>query len=234
MEFGMRRNWQRWASVLGFFVVTNAFAQDCRVLDPELRGHYAGPCVNGLAEGRGVARGIAHYEGEFKAGRKHGKGVKSWPNGDRYEGEFIDDRKEGVGAYTWGRGPWAGERYEGDYIEDRRHGYGVYRWPGGDVYRGPWRDDAFAGPPTGMMIARAKFEQEARAALGKPGQKVCREMAVGIGGRDWVRGTVVDASAEHIAVRIDEPGTHPHVIADVEARPGAVLRDAPTNWTPCY
>jgi len=217
---------------LGFCV--HAQTQSCRVLDPELQGHYEGPCVEGLAEGEGSARGIAEYRGGFKAGRKHGKGVKIWPNGDRYEGDFIEDRKDGVGAYTWGRGPWAGERYEGDYVEDRRHGYGVYRWPSGDVYRGPWREDAFAGPPTGMMIARAKFEQEARAALGKPGQKVCREMAVGIGGRDWVRGTVVEASPEHIAVRIDDPGTHPHVIAEVEAQSGAVLRDAPTNWTPCY
>jgi hypothetical protein len=211
-----------------------ALAQQCRVVDPELRGSYAGPCANGLAEGIGRASGTAQYEGGFKAGLKHGKGVKTWPNGDRYEGEFAEDRKHGVGTYVWGRGPWTGERYEGAYANDRRHGFGVYRWPSGDVYAGPWDEDRFAGPPTPMMAARAKFEQEARAAAAWEGQKVCREMPVGIGGRDWVRGMVVATKADQVAVRIDEPGTQPHVIADVEARRGTVLWDLPTNWTPCF
>ena len=211
-----------------------AWGQECRVLDPELHGRYAGNCVNGLAEGAGVASGIARYEGEFRAGRKHGKGVKTWPNGDRYEGTFVEDRKEGTGTYVWGRGPWAGERYEGAYLNDRRQGFGVYRWPSGDVYAGPWEEDRLAGPPTAMMAARAKFEAEARAAVAKEGQKVCREMPIGIGDRDWVRGVVVATNAEQVAVRIDEPGRHPHVIADVEVRKGEALWDAPVNWTPCY
>jgi hypothetical protein len=109
-----------------------AAAQECRVLDPELQGAYSGPCAAGLAQGRGTAIGSAEYRGEFQAGRKHGKGVKTWSNGDRYEGDFLEDRKEGAGIYVWGRGPWAGERYEGGYVDDRRHGFGVYRWPSGD------------------------------------------------------------------------------------------------------
>src|SRR5688500_16617172 len=54
----------------------------CRVLDPELQGSYRGPCVNGLAEGEGAASGAAEYRGSFRGGRKHGHGVKTWPNGD--------------------------------------------------------------------------------------------------------------------------------------------------------
>lgn len=204
------------------------------MLDPELQVRYEGPCVDGFAEGEGSASGLAEYRGGFKAGRKHGKGVKTWPNGDRYEGDFVDDRKHGFGVYAWGRGPWAGERYEGSYASDRRHGEGVYRWPSGDRYRGPWKDDAFAGPATPMMAARAKFEEEARAAVAQPGQKVCREMPVGIGAGDWVRGTVVQAQAERIAVRIDEPGVHAHVIAGIEARRGELIWDAPMGWTPCF
>jgi hypothetical protein len=214
--------------------------QECRVIDPELQGRYSGPCVNGFAEGigeaqgSGVAGGTARYEGAFRAGRKHGKGVKTWPNGDRYEGDFVDDRKEGVGTYIWGKGRWAGERYEGAYRNDRRHGFGVYRWPSGDVYAGPWEEDRFAGFATPMMAARQKFEQEARAAVGKVGQKVCREMPIGIGNGEWISGVVVATNAEHVAVRIDSPGTHPHVIAGVEARKGEVLWDDPTVWIPCY
>jgi hypothetical protein len=203
-----------------FFLVTASAvgAEDCRVLDPELQGSYAGPCVNGLAEGTGAAQGSARYEGEFKAGKKHGRGVKTWPNGDRYEGEFFDDRKQGRGVYTWGRGPWTGERYEGAFTNDRRNGFGEYRYASGDVYRGPWKDDVAIGPPTEMMQARARFEQESLAAVGKPGTKVCREVAVGIAGRDWQRGVVEAVNGSRVGVRV-----------------GAQLLWSPASaWLPCY
>jgi hypothetical protein len=209
-------------------------AQDCRVLDPELQGAYAGGCAGGLAEGEGYAVGSAQYRGAFRAGRKHGSGVKIWPNGDRYEGEFANDAKHGAGAYTWGRGPWAGERYEGAYVRDRRHGFGSYRWQTGDVYAGPWENDVAVGPPTPMMQARAAFEQETRLAVAKEGTRVCREVAVGIGGRDWVRGTVVAVAGERVGIRIDDPGRQPHAVAGAEAHAGEIAWDAPTAWLPCY
>jgi len=211
-----------------------AAAQACRVLDPELQASYAGPCVNGLAEGEGSASGTAQYRGAFKAGRKHGKGEKRWPNGDAYEGEFVEDRKEGYGVYAWGAAPWSGERYEGDFVNERRHGFGVYRWPSGDAYAGPWESDVMTGPPTPMMEARIKFEAQARAAVAREGQKVCREMPVGIALADWVRGTVVAVSAERVGVRIDDAGRYPHRITGVEARTGDVLWDLPQGWTPCW
>jgi hypothetical protein len=203
-------------------------AEQCRVLDPELQGSYSGGCVNGLAEGKGTASGTASYEGEFKAGRKQGHGVKTWPNGDRYEGEFVEDRKEGQGTYTWGRGPWEGESYQGAYVADKRQGFGTYRWPSGDVYSGPWENDAFTGPPTGMMRARGQFERESRAAVEKIGQKVCRELEVGIGGREWLRGEVVEMRGLQVGVRIDDPGSHG------QARKGEVQWALATQWTPCY
>jgi hypothetical protein len=211
-----------------------AHGQQCRVLDVELQESYRGPCVDGLAEGYGSARGTARYEGEFKAGRKHGKGLKVWPNGDRYEGDFVEDRKEGAGVYTWGRGPWAGERYEGEYAGDRRHGRGTYRWPSGDVYAGRWDNDAIAGPATEMMVARAKHLEEARAAIEKIGQKVCREVPVGIGERDWVSGVVVALTEDKVGVRLADPGRHPHIVGGVELRRDEVTWDAFEAWTPCW
>lgn len=219
--------------LLLLFLPALAQAQSCRVLDPELQQSYSGPCVNGLAEGFGSAAGTAEYRGEFKAGKKHGKGVKTWPNGDRYEGEFVDDYKEGRGVYVFGRGPWKGERYEGEFVKDRRHGYGMYRWQTGDVYSGPWANDIATGPPTPMMQARVKFLAEARAAVGKEGTKVCREVPIGIAERDWVRGTVAAVSGEKVGIRIDQAGRYPHVVAGVEARQGEVLWDSPDEWTPC-
>jgi hypothetical protein len=206
----------------------------CRVTDPELQGSYSGPCVEGLAEGLGHAGGTAHYSGEFKAGRKHGKGAKTWANGDRYEGSFVEDRKEGDGTYTWGRGPWAGERYEGAYLADLRHGFGTYRWLTGDVYAGPWEKDAMTGPPTPMMQARAKFQEEIRIAVAREGQRVCREVAVGIAEHDWLRGVVVGIADERIGVRIDDAGSFPHVVGGTPARRGDVVWDLLQSWLPCY
>jgi hypothetical protein len=219
---------RKMVTVTIFLFAAAAQAQPCRVLDPELQSSYSGPCVNGLAEGKGVARGTASYEGDFKAGRKHGHGVKTWPNGDRYEGDFVEDRKEGYGTYTWGRGPWQGESYQGAYRGDKRNGLGVYRWPSGDVYSGPWENDAFTGESTGMMRARGTFEREAQAAVAKVGTKVCRELDVGIGGREWLRGVVVETKGGEVGVRVDDPGSHG------QARKGEVLWGSATSWVPCY
>jgi hypothetical protein len=208
-------------------------AQSCRVLDPELQASYAGACVNGLAEGTGHAVGVAEYRGELRAGRKHGRGVKTWANGDRYEGEFFEDRLEGSGVYSFGRGPWQGERYEGEYVAGQRHGYGVYRWTTGDVYRGPWRENVATGAATPMMRAQARWREEARAAVAREGQKVCRELPVGIGGRDWVRGVVVAVSEDKVAVRIDDLGSGANALAAM-VKPGQAVLDEPERWTPCY
>ena len=37
------------------------------------------------------------YLGEFKDGKKNGKGIIKWANGEFYEGEFKDDKKNGKG-----------------------------------------------------------------------------------------------------------------------------------------
>ena len=206
----------------------------CKVIDPELQGLYTGRCVNGLAEGYGVASGIAEYRGGFKAGKKDGEGVKTWPNGDRYEGSFVDDEKEGYGKYSWGRGPWEGESYEGEYHDDRRDGQGTYRWPTGDVYSGSWKDDKIAGYATPMMLAQRKFRAESLEAVGKVGQKVCRAMTVGIARHEWVDGVVVKVQAGQVAVRIDQPGTFGESIGGAELRKGEVIWDEPYGWTPCY
>ncbi len=221
---------------LPIFLVALAAHADpaCKVIDPELRGVYSGPCVNGLAEGYGIATGIAEYRGDFKAGKKDGQGVKTWPNGDRYEGGFKNDVKDGFGKYSWGRGPWQGESYAGEFRDDRREGQGTYRWPTGDVYTGPWKDDKIAGYATPMMLAQRKFREESLEAVAKVGQKVCRAMPVGIARHEWIDGVVVKVQSEQVAVRIDEPGTFGEVIGGTELKKGEVIWDEPYGWTPCY
>ena len=221
-------------AVMAFFSLGAVAQAACRVFDPELAGTYQGGCRDGLAEGYGEAKGLAQYRGDFHAGRKHGKGAKTWPSGDRYEGEFAEDRKEGSGEFTWSpRGPSAGERYSGAYLNDRRHGYGVYEWPSGDRYAGDWANDAVTGVPTRAMIARARAKTETLAAVAKPGVKVCRALLVGIAVRDWIRGEVTAVDAERIAVRIDEPGQQPHVIDGRPLVKGMTVWSEAEEWTPC-
>jgi hypothetical protein len=219
-------------AMAGFVACAQAQVASCKVVDPELQDSYTGPCVNGLAEGEGRASGVASYVGGFKAGRKHGYGVKSWPNGDRYAGEFVEGRKEGRGVYSWGRGPWRGERYEGEYRDDKRHGEGIYTWPTGDVYEGPWVEDRIAGYATPMMLAQRKFAEESMKALGREGVRACREMPIGIARSEWIRGVVAGVTDDQVGVRIEAPGSR-HVVAGVELQAGDIVWDKPTAWTPC-
>ncbi|HEX2825353.1 MAG TPA: hypothetical protein VHP37_03330 [Burkholderiales bacterium] len=225
------------AGVSFIVAMSSALAQSpaCKVLDPELRGSYSGGCIGGLAQGKGEARGIATYVGEFVAGRKHGRGVKTWPaTGDRYEGDFVADRKEGKGTYVWGsRSPSAGERYSGDYLGDRRHGDGVYEWPGGDRYSGPWDNDAPTGAPTKGMIARARALAERAAVIGVPGTRVCRELRVGVATLDIVRGTVLGRRGDAIRLRIDDAGKFEHVLDGRAVHKGDVLDEPIRYWLPC-
>jgi hypothetical protein len=209
-----------------------AIAADCKVVDPELQGFYEGGCRNGLAHGKGYARGTAEYEGGFRKGLKHGKGVKTWTWGDRYEGEFVADRKHGKGMYVWGPGsPWAGERYIGGYLDDRRHGWGTYYWPTGDRFEGAWKEDGRYGY-TAMEVRRQAAEKARGEAL-TPGTQVCSWANIGIAFEVRQVG-LIEAVGENIVqvrlVRLE--GTEDSAAAGAP-QPGALLSAAADNWTPC-
>jgi hypothetical protein len=140
-------------------------------------GGVCGP--DGRAGGRGVAEWssagkVARYEGDYRDGKRDGRGVQTLVNGDRYEGEFRDDKLHGHGVYTFadgtryegefrddnfnGRGVLTGangDRYEGEFRDDRANGRGIYTLAGGDRYDGDWRDGCFRNG-------------NHRAALGRP------------------------------------------------------------------
>ena len=177
---------------------------------------------------------MADRIGYFVNDKAHGKGVYYFANADRYEGDFVEDRKEGTGTYVWGpRSPWAGQRYSGGYLKDLRNGQGVYEWPNGDRYAGTWVNDRIAGAPTRGMIARGRMYAELAAVVGREGAKVCRELEVGVGTRDIVRGTVTAVDGESISVRIDDPGKFDHMIGDRAVRKGAIITELLKFWMPC-
>lgn len=55
------------------------------------------------------------YEGEFQDGKIQGKGIMTFPEGQRYEGDFVNEKFEGSGMYTWPNG----NRYEGQFANGK-------------------------------------------------------------------------------------------------------------------
>ncbi len=104
------------------------------------------------------------YTGNFKHGKKHGKGECNFPNGSRYVGDFEDDKFNGYGTYTFPSGSQytgqfknnqahghgkltniEGSVYEGEYKESKRHGKGILTHADGSKYDGDFEDDKLNG-----------------------------------------------------------------------------------------
>ena len=94
------------------------------------------------------------YDGEFKYGLLHGKGIFTSPGGEQYDGEFKDGLKYGQGTYTY---PDGGQ-YVGEWKDGLQHGHGTYTWIDGDKYVGEWKDDKRHGQ--GTYTYAEGFKQE--------------------------------------------------------------------------
>jgi len=98
------------------------------------------------------------YDGEWKDGKRHGRGKFVYDNGATYEGDFYEDEMHGRGKYVF----ITGATYEGDYREDAMHGWGKYVFLNGDSYEGDWIQEkahgrglqfmAEAGVPVGSHL----------------------------------------------------------------------------------
>lgn len=77
------------------------------------------------------------YIGEWKNGKKHGRGTHRYRNGDVYDGLWKDGKRDGHGKYTFSTSPSA--EYKGDWQNDEMHGKGVMKFTNGDIYDGDWR-----------------------------------------------------------------------------------------------
>lgn len=99
----------------------------------------------------------AIYDGQWKFGKRHGRGKQIWSDGsqyegywfndmanirgrlihvdgDVYEGEWLDDKAHGKGIYIHRDGA----SYEGEWFEDKQHGYGIEKWIDGASYEGDY------------------------------------------------------------------------------------------------
>ena len=209
-----------------------ALAEPCQVRDPELKGSYEGGCSKGMANGWGIAKGEAEYEGEFRDGYKEGQGTKTWSWGDRYEGGFLQDRRQGKGVYVWGPGsPWAGERFEGDYVADKREGEGIYWWPSGDRFEGVWKNDLRYGPSA--MEIRRQAAAKAQAEALAPGAQVCSKGKIGLAHSVLRVGQVQELGENTVKVKLIRNEGSADLAATAGPQPGEVVSGSPSDWTPC-
>ena len=77
------------------------------------------------------------YAGNYKSGKKEGKGTFNYANGDVFTGEFHNKLKNGKGVMKYSDG----DVYDGAWKDDKRHGACVYTFSNGDKYTGTYEDD---------------------------------------------------------------------------------------------
>jgi len=219
--------------------------QSCKILDPDLAiGTYHGGCKDGLADGYGEVvlsaksgldekrDGTSIYRGDFLVGKKHGKGIKVMPNGDRYAGGFRDDYRDGQGTYVWGANtPWAGDRYEGEYRRDQRHGWGVFQWGSGDRYEGQWENDFRMG--LSVMELRRAQAAEAVARSVKAGAMVCAAQQWDNTNTQRIRGTVEGVTNKMVQVLIVEVEGGMANYQGATLTTGSLLIDEVSHWRLC-
>jgi outer membrane lipoprotein-sorting protein len=105
------------------FSITKTWAQDtetAKVLLAEISKSYKGDSKDGLANGKGTAKGVDTYTGEFKNGLPDGKGKYTYENGNVYNGYFTEGLKNGKGVFTFSIGgntiTQKGYWVKGDYV----------------------------------------------------------------------------------------------------------------------
>jgi len=78
----------------------------------------------------------------MKDGKKNGKGVCRFANGDLYEGDFVDDKQHGLGVMIFANG----DKYKGEFNENRLDGTGKLEMENFCSYEGKFKD----GKPCGF------------------------------------------------------------------------------------
>ena len=84
------------------------------------------------------------YEGEFRDGQPHGRGILYYSNGNKHLGQFVNARREGPGKLVLR----SGAEYVGNFRTDQRSGEGRMRFSNGNEYDGEWRNDRQEGKGT--------------------------------------------------------------------------------------
>jgi hypothetical protein len=107
---------------------------------------YSGEIKNGQPDGRGIITfpDGDKYEGELKNGRLSGQGTYTFKNGMKYVGQWKDSEMNGQGTKTWSNG----DKYVGQWKGSKRNGKGTQTWSDGNKYEGEWKSGKKHGQGT--------------------------------------------------------------------------------------
>ena len=64
----------------------------------------------------------AKYEGDWVEGKREGKGVMTWKNGNKCDCEWKNDKRHGKGTLTYSNG----DKYEGEWKNGKKDGKGIH------------------------------------------------------------------------------------------------------------
>ncbi|XP_034030779.1 alsin isoform X2 [Thalassophryne amazonica] len=122
---------------------------------------YTGMFKNGLEDGFGeyvapnkTLNKSDHYEGHWKEGKMHGRGMYRYASGEVYEGSFQDGVRHGHGMLRSGKlNTSSPSVFIGQWLNDKKTGYGVFDdITKGEKYMGMWQDHLRQG--TGVVVTQ--------------------------------------------------------------------------------
>ncbi len=110
------------------------------VYELSLTTRYEGSFKDDDFDGTGtlVEPGV-RYEGQWRSGKRNGRGLLTTVNGDRYDGEFNDNAMSGRGTLALSDG----RKYEGLLTDGKPNGQGSLTDPTG-IYTGAWKNGCFS------------------------------------------------------------------------------------------
>jgi hypothetical protein len=140
---------------------------------------YEGGVCKGLREGTGTytaADKVTVYEGQWRAGKREGKGVVYFDaeRKSKYEGGWIANSREGEGTICYA----SGNSYVGQWKNNKKNGQGTMKWvTTGESYEGSWVDDLQEGEGTHVWRdgedGEAEDQEAAPSAKGDVAKQRC-------------------------------------------------------------
>ena len=82
---------------------------------------------------------------KIKKDLPEGNGTYQYKNGDLYVGDWKKGKRHGKGFYAHSVGEWETDLYVGDFVEDMKNGEGIYTFTDGVRYIGEFKDDKKEG-----------------------------------------------------------------------------------------
>lgn len=111
------------------------------------------------------------YVGDWRDGKRDGRGTHWNGEGNLYIGQWRNDKRHGQGSYFFNLPRWEENRhtefwlkdntenYTGEFVNDHYQGQGVYRWPDGQRYEGGFFASDKHGPGVFYYSTGTRREQ---------------------------------------------------------------------------